>query len=150
MVSRRKQREIALQALYQAEIKQITGQEALKSTLPLVGENIQDLAYALEVLQGVDRHKIVIDDLISKVSFDWRLERLANVDRNILRIALCELFFREDIPPSVAVNEALEIAKTYSTDESSRFVNGILGKVLDRLDYYKQEVMQQVKIQTSN
>lgn len=81
------------------------------------------------LLQGAVEHMREIDAKISKYAANWQLERMAFVDRNIMRLGCFELFFREDIPPKVAINEAVELAKKYSGSESGKFVNAILDKI---------------------
>lgn len=86
---------------------------------------------AEELVSGIIEHQAEIDDRISTYLQGWDLERIANVDRNVLRIATFELYYRPNIPPAVSINEAIEIAKKYSTAESGRFVNGILGPLME-------------------
>lgn len=92
---------------------------------------VQKLAipYALELLRGVMRNVDHIDTLIRKSASNWRIERIASTDRNILRVAVCEMLFSVDAPDQVVINEAVEIAKRYGTEESSSFVNGVLDAV---------------------
>jgi N utilization substance protein B len=82
------------------------------------------------LVAGVKKHRPEIDKLLSRVAENWRLDRMAAIDRNILRLGAYEILHRPEVPPKVAINEALELAKRYSTAQSSRFVNGILDKVL--------------------
>ena len=92
---------------------------------------VQKLAipYALELLRGVMRNVNRIDALIKGSASNWRIERIASTDRNILRVAVCEMLFSVDAPDQVVINEAVEIAKRYGTEESSSFVNGVLDAV---------------------
>lgn len=89
------------------------------------------------LLKGVLANRKFLDRVIGKYAIEWKIERIAAVDRNILRIALYELFFSENMPVAVPVNEAIEIAKLYGGDESPRFINGILGKVIKELPSLK-------------
>jgi N utilization substance protein B len=82
------------------------------------------------LIDGVKEHQARIDAMISQVAENWRLDRMAAIDRNILRLGAYEMLFRPEVPAKVAINEALELAKRYSTAQSSRFVNGILDRVL--------------------
>jgi N utilization substance protein B len=129
MGTRRKSRELALQALYQEEL---AGQATLldfeefcvhfqvsKKTKP----------YAVKLLEGVREKRDEINELISRHAENWRLERMSFIDRNILRLAVYELHYQDDVPTSVAINEAVEIAKRYSTDDSGPFINGILDSM---------------------
>ncbi|MBM3878031.1 MAG: transcription antitermination factor NusB [Verrucomicrobia bacterium] len=90
-------------------------------------------AFAEPLIRGTLEHRARVDEEIRKYAKNWSLERMAIVDRNILRLAIYEMLFREDIPPIVSINEAVDIAKRFSTDESGRFVNGILDRVKDEL-----------------
>jgi transcription antitermination factor NusB len=126
---RRKAREVALQALYAVEI----GGEELPSILDyLFSDNDleeETKSFVIELTQKVFSHMGKIDELIGRMAKHWELRRIATVDRNILRLAICEIFWFPDIPPKVSINEAIELAKKYSTRESGRFVNGILDSV---------------------
>lgn len=86
-------------------------------------------AFANDLIRGAWQHRTTIDALITKHAKNWDLSRMAVVDRNILRIAIYEMLYREDIPPVVSINEAVDIAKKYSTEDSGAFVNGILDKI---------------------
>lgn len=85
--------------------------------------------YAREIVDGVADHRDEIDELIASYAQGWTLERMPNVDRAVLRIASWELLHNPEVPPAVAIDEAVELAKEYSTDDSGRFVNGVLGKI---------------------
>ena len=126
---RRKAREVALQALYAVEI----GGEELPSILDyLFSDNDleeETQSFVIELTQKAFSHMGKIDELIGRMAKHWELRRIATVDRNILRLAICEIFWFPDIPPKVSINEAIELAKKYSTRESGRFVNGILDSV---------------------
>lgn len=87
--------------------------------------------YAREIVDGVTDHRDEIDELIMTYAQDWTLERMPNVDRALLRVASWELLFNDEVPTPVAIDEAVELAKEYSTDDSGRFVNGVLGKIAD-------------------
>src|SRR5687767_13876463 len=89
--------------------------------------------FAEPLIRGVLEQRQLLDEVIRKYTENWELHRIANVDRNILRLAIYEMQHREDIPPVVSINEAVEIAKKFSTEDSGRFVNGILDKVKGEL-----------------
>ena len=89
--------------------------------------------FAEPLIRGVLEHRDALDEVIRKYAENWELHRIANVDRNILRLAIYEMQHREDIPPVVSINEAVEIAKKFSTQDSGRFVNGILDKIKGEL-----------------
>jgi len=97
--------------------------------------------FADPLIRGVVEHRQELDDVIRKYARNWSLERMAVVDRNILRLAAYEMLHREDIPPVVSINEAVDIAKKFSTQDSGKFVNGILDKV-------KQDLMRPARIVT--
>ena len=86
-------------------------------------------AFAIELIEGMEAHSAEIDAAISKSAKNWSMDRIAKVDLAILRLAVFELLFRGDIPPIVSINEAIDLAKTYSTSESKRFINGVLDNV---------------------
>ena len=132
MRKRTKAREYVLQMLYQVDITQGPWQEILKSfwensDLKETSEELKE--FSAQLLQGVVDHMREIDEKISKYAANWQLERMAFVDRNIMRLGCFELLFRQDIPPKVAINEAVELAKKYSGLESGKFVNAILDQV---------------------
>jgi len=116
---RRRARELILRALFQRDFVGEEG-ELERPTDP----------YVSEVLEGIEAHRPKIDRLIEERAEGWPLERLHSVDRNILRLAIYELLYREDIPPEVAINEAVELAKKYGTERSPAFINGILDRIL--------------------
>ena len=126
MGTRRKSRELALQALYQGEL---AGEALLLDFEEFCAHfqvNKKAIPYAEKLLGGVQGKREEIDLLISRYAENWRLERMSVIDRNILRLAVYELRYQDDVPTSVAINEAVEIAKRYSTDDSGPFINGIL------------------------
>ncbi|GAB6156898.1 transcription antitermination factor NusB [Desulfotomaculum varum] len=127
-MGRRHARETALQALFQIDVGKIEPDFAINNTAREFGSGPEELAFAQQLVKGTLEHMQEIDELISQVSKDWQLNRMANVDRNIIRLALYEMKFRDDIPASVSVNEAVELAKIFGGADSGRFVNGILGK----------------------
>lgn len=96
-------------------------------------------AFSSQLVCGVWEKKEELDRTISKASINWRIERMSRVDRNILRIAVYEILFMEDIPPKVSIDEAVELGKKYGTEESGAFVNGILDKIYLQLKSEKME-----------
>lgn len=86
-------------------------------------------AFASELVKGVAEHAAELDELISGHAKDWTIERMPVIDRNLLRMALFEMLYLDEVPAPVAINEAVELAKIYSTEDSSRFVNGLLGSI---------------------
>jgi transcription antitermination protein NusB len=131
MTRRSRGREVALQVLYQVE--QNPGVPADEIRLFIQRRLLDDhklCEFTEGLIDGVRKHQVRIDAMISQVAENWRLDRMAAIDRNILRVGAYEMLFRPEVPAKVAINEALELAKRYSTAQSSRFVNGILDRVL--------------------
>lgn len=126
MGTRRKSRELALQALYQAELAGQAGLLDFEEFCTHFQVSKKAIPYAKKLLDGVQEKREEINQLISRYAENWRLERMSVIDRNILRLAVYELHYQDDVPTSVAINEAVEIAKRYSTDDSGPFINGIL------------------------
>jgi len=126
---RREGRELALQALYSLELNPTNS----KIMLQRFWENFQESAaireFAGELVEGVVANREVIQKRIKAQSKNWSLSRMAKVDLNILRIGVYELLFRSDIPKNVTINEAIEVAKKFGTEESPAFINGILDEI---------------------
>jgi len=127
VATRREARERALGLCYEAEQRLVPAQRLLAE------QPVAPDPYASEVLRGVDDHREEIDAALRKFSEHWALERMPVVDRAILRIACYELMFRHDIPTPVVITEAVELAKQYSTKDSGRFVNGMLGRIAEHV-----------------
>ncbi|MCK4352139.1 transcription antitermination factor NusB [candidate division WOR-3 bacterium] len=127
---RRKGRELALEALYRFEIVKEEPEKILKDIFSRQGIPLQVKEFVRElVLKTISKIK-ELDNTISTIAENWELNRIAIIDKNILRAAICEIVYFPDIPPKVSVNEAIEIAKKYSTENSGKFINGILDKVI--------------------
>ncbi|MEI8294397.1 MAG: transcription antitermination factor NusB [bacterium] len=126
---RRDAREAAVQYLYQMEIQGDPSGQALEDFYQMRGLSPSGRRFCDALLQGWMQHRQEIDDIIAKNARNFELSRLSAVDRNVLRIACHEILFCADIPPAVAINEAIEIAKKYSTEDSGRFVNGVLDNI---------------------
>ncbi|PMP67686.1 MAG: transcription antitermination factor NusB [Thermodesulfobacterium geofontis] len=138
-MKRRKGREIALQILYQRETAQIPVSEAIENYKKYFQvEDNEALEFGEELALGVEKNIEFIDNLIKKYTPSWPLERLNLTDKNILRLAIYEMFFRPDIPEVVSINEAIELAKLYGTDDSPAFINGVLDSI------YKREVKNKI------
>jgi len=128
--ARTKARECALQALYQLDTSGGDAREAVRGVLAHFEEADQETErFADELVRGVQSERGAIDELIQKSSTHWKLERMARVDRNILRLAVYEILRRADVPVRVTLNEAIELGKKYGSEESSSFVNGVLDRV---------------------
>ncbi|MFT4977557.1 MAG: N utilization substance protein B [Myxococcota bacterium] len=138
MASRRRAREFALQALYAADIRELAPTETLDQ---LWAEQIdaeeltdrpaeaEEIEFARRLATGVSERSVDIDKLIEAASLNWRLARMPIVDRNILRLASYELLDCLDIPVSVSINEAVELAKRFGNKDSRSFINGILDRI---------------------
>lgn len=134
MGSRRKAREKALQILFQldfdgADIESICSE--FWKTHP-VGEKTRD--FAEELVRGTIAMHESIDEMITSTVANWSIDRLTSIDRTILRFATYELMYMPEVPPKVTINEAIEIGKTFGTDESGGFINGVLDKIRGRLE----------------
>jgi len=140
MGNRRKAREASLQYLYEIDLSQKDFSEVFKDfrkelMLPLSGfEESPEIQKEVEeftrqIVEGVCHNVREIDQLIESHSTHWKISRMALVDRNILRMAVFELLYCPDIPPSVTINEAIEVSKRFGTEESSSFVNGVLDHI---------------------
>lgn len=133
-MSRRKSREMALQTLFQLDYNTADKQEALQAVLS-ENDNISDNTrkYADSLVTGTQEHVEEIDAIIMETAQEWKIDRMAGIDRNIARIAIYEMKYgTETIPPNVVINEAVELAKVFGTEESGRFVNGILGALVKK------------------
>ncbi len=130
MTRRTRAREIALQVLYQTEQNPGTAPEVLRRFIErrLHGDR-RLCGFAEELIDGVRAHQPNLDERIAALAENWRLDRMAAIDRNILRLGAFEMLHCPEVPRKVAINEALELAKRYSTAQSSRFVNGILDRL---------------------
>lgn len=126
---RSKARAVALSLLYQIEISKIDFDKALNSYLENYPQRQEVVDFFSLLVEGVVTNISLIDSLIKKYVKNWEIERMAVIDRNILRIGCYELLFLEEIPPKVAINEAIELAKRFGDIDSPRFVNGILDKI---------------------
>lgn len=131
MRERRIAREVALQAIYAQELSEDNIKVVETSIIDKSEELPEELKpFAREIFESTVLHKDELDSYIKAKSENWTFDRIAIIDRLIIRMAICEFLYFEDIPPKVSISEAIEIAKKYSTDDSSAFVNGILDAVL--------------------
>lgn len=128
MGRRRKARELALEALYRFEIAS-DGIDSILEDMFSRGCDEEVRSYTERLTREAISYLEEIDQIISGVVEHWAFSRIAIVDKNILRFAICELLYFNDVPPKVTIDEAIEIAKKYSTPDSGRFVNGVLDKV---------------------
>lgn len=132
MKLRRRARTLVLQALYELDFIDHELNTALEARLqdrPLP-EAAQE--FAAKLAKGVQTYRTYLDSIVGDLAPEWPIEQIAAVDRNVLRIAIYELLFEPDIPPKVAINEAVELAKMFGGESSPRFVNGVLGSLVAR------------------
>jgi N utilization substance protein B len=131
---RRRSRILALQALYEIDTTHhpagtVLDQRLAEDPLPDEGE-----AFARELITGVMQHQAELDELIQRYAPEWPVDQMAVVDRNVLRMAVYEMLFDEEVPPVVAIDEAIEIARKFGSEESGAFINGILDAVRKRIE----------------
>ncbi|MBM7650432.1 N utilization substance protein B [Bacillus ectoiniformans] len=129
-MKRRTAREKGLQALYQMDMSGAAPEDALENVLE--GEPVDE--YLKILITGTTDNLNEIDELIKSNLEKWSFDRLAKVDRNILRLAIYEMKYSDDVPAKVAINEAVELAKYFSDEKSSKFINGILSKVKETIE----------------
>lgn len=123
-------RRSALQVLYSGEINQASPSQIIDGGLALQDDAEKLNNYAISLVYGVDAHRAGIDACLNQVSDNWSLDRMPMVDRSILRLAVYEMLYVDTVPVSVTINEAVELAKDFGgEDDSSRFVNGVLGRI---------------------
>lgn len=133
MGARRKGRELALQVLYQLEITNEPSASALQGFWESFESGPPAREFARSLVDGVIEHRVEIDALIAAASENWRVERLSRIDLNVLRIAVHEMTKSPPLPVEIAVDEAIEIARKFGTQESATFVNGVLDQVASNL-----------------
>ncbi|WP_175543735.1 transcription antitermination factor NusB [Micromonospora pattaloongensis] len=132
MPARRKARKRALDVLYEADVRSLPPVEVLANYLErIAAPRPEHLPYAVSLVEGVAGHKDRIDELIASYAEGWTLERMPVIDRNLARIAVHELLYVDEIDDAVAISEAVELAKQMSTDDSPRFLNGVLGRIAE-------------------
>ena len=127
MSARRKARKRALDFLYEADIRSSNAIELLATREE---SELSERDYIMELLVGVDTNKAKIDELITTYAQGWDMDRMPAIDRNILRIALFEILFKNDLDDQIAASEAIEIATELSTEDSAKYINGILGRII--------------------
>jgi N utilization substance protein B len=132
MSARRKARKRALDVLYEADLRDAPIREVLASYLERMSDpKPEQLGYAIALVEGVSDHGDRIDELIASYAEGWTLDRMPVIDRNLARIAVYELIYRDDIDDPVAITEAVELARSLSTEDSPRYLNGVLGRIAE-------------------
>lgn len=149
-MKRRLAREIVVQSLYQMEMNEVEAKAAVDMLFEEAAEENEGEvvikneavmhAYVLEHVRGIWENKDALDGLLADYLKGWQVSRLSRVDRQILRLAAYEMLYREDVPAKVAVNEGIELSKHFGTDESGKFVNGVLGKMIQDVEALKARV----------
>jgi N utilization substance protein B len=128
MPARSKARKRAIDVLYESDLRTAEPLAVLQERIAAAEPPVND--YTVALVEGVEANRTRIDEILTQYSEGWTLERMPPLDRAILALGVFELLWREDVPPAVVIDEAVELAKTLSTDESPRFVNGVLARVL--------------------
>ncbi|RFU22681.1 transcription antitermination factor NusB [Geodermatophilus marinus] len=129
MAARSKARKRAVDVLYEADVRSSDPLELLRERVALAAPPIPD--HAIRLVEGAVEHGARIDELIARHASGWTLARLPDVDRAIMRMAVFELLWADDVPDAVVIDEAVELARSLSTDDSPAYVNGVLGAILD-------------------
>jgi N utilization substance protein B len=146
-MKRRLAREIAVSSLYQMEMNEVSASDAVDMLMEElrqeneIGADPSEVGgtdeFIRELVLGVLEHKQAIDGMLQQFLTGWHIDRLSRVDRQVLRLACYEIVFRDDVPPKAAINEAIDLAKHFGTEESGKFVNGVLGKLLEEIEELK-------------
>ena len=141
---------VAMQTLYEYDFRH--GDETALELTPILERNldefrssIDDTNFVEDVVEGVHANVSKIDGVIAPAAPEWPVEQIAKIDKIILRIGVYELIIKRDVPPKVAINEAVELAKTFGGENSSKFVNGVLGTIYRNSDFYEPETGSQTK-----
>ena len=141
MKTRRRARRVTLETLYEYDIAEHPPGEILQHRLADQPMESSGVEFASYLIQGVIEHQYETDKLISRYAPEWPLDQMAVIDRNILRIAIFEFLIIGETPVKVAINEAVELAKTYGSDSAPRFINGVLGTLADQIPELRAEVL---------
>ncbi|MCX6723758.1 MAG: transcription antitermination factor NusB [Candidatus Staskawiczbacteria bacterium] len=139
MASRHLSRSIVLQSLYEWDFydKKPVLKNIVERDIKDFGPGLEDVDFIWRLIEGIEKHIIELDKIIEKAAPEWPIAQISMIDRNVLRIGLFELLYtvdKEEVPPKVAINEAIELAKTFSGQTSGKFVNGVLGTVYKQLE----------------
>ena len=138
---------VVLQSLYEYDFRRSLNMSDLKNEMPEIldrnihvyNDAIEDSEFVRELVSGVQTKEKEIDDMIVPAAPEWPIEQIAKIDKAILRIAVYELVIKRDVPPKVAINEAVELAKAFGGENSSKFINGVLGTIYRQSDFYEPE-----------
>jgi len=141
MKTRRRARRVTLETLYEFDIANHTVANILEQRIADSPMEELGIEFASRLVNGVINRIVDIDRLIARYAPEWPLDQMAVIDRNVLRIAIFEFLIEGETPVKVAINEAVELAKTYGSDSAPRFVNGVLGTLADQILTLKQELL---------
>ncbi|MCP4426174.1 MAG: transcription antitermination factor NusB [Chloroflexi bacterium] len=141
MKTRRRARRVTLETLYEFDIADHPPGEVLQRRLQANPMESAGSEFASHLVAGVIEHLAEIDMLIARYAPEWPLDQMAVIDRNVLRIAIYEFLVFGETPVKVAINEAVELAKTYASDSAPRFINGVLGSLADQIPALRQELV---------
>lgn len=135
---------VAMQTLYEHDFRGGEGSglklsPILERNLDEFRSNIEDTNFVEDVVDGVSQHQAEIDGIIGPAAPEWPVDQIAKIDKIILRIGVYELIIKREVPPKVAINEAVELAKTFGGENSSKFINGVLGTIYRSSDFYEPE-----------
>lgn len=138
---------IALQTLYEYDFRmsldmpelETDMNEILARNIGVYSEVLEETDFITDLVEGTQKNNKKIDALIAPAAPEWPIEQIAKVDKSILRLAVYELLFKREVPPKVAINEAVELAKSFGGDNSSKFINGVLGTIYRQSEYYEPE-----------
>jgi N utilization substance protein B len=131
---------VALQTLYEQDFRRESGDASfdldsvLKRNITRYESTVDDVFFIEELVKGVASHEAELDDMLRPLAPEWPIEQIARMDRVVLRIGIYELKYGKDVPPKVVINEAVELAKAFGGDNSSKFINGVLGTALKKLN----------------
>jgi N utilization substance protein B len=141
MASRHLSRSIAMQSLYEWDFsgKQRDLEKIVEKNIKEFGPGLEDQSLVWQIVTGVVKNLLKLDKIIEKAAPEWPIDQITIVDRNILRIGLFELLYgnKEEVPPKVAINEAIELAKSFGGESSGKFINGVLGTVYKEIENQK-------------
>ena len=138
MASRHLSRSIVLQSLYEWDFydKKPALKDIVERNIKDFGPGLEELGFIWQLIEGIEKHIPELDKIIEKAAPEWPIAQISMIDRNVLRIGLLELLYsdKKEVPPKVAINEAIELAKTFSGQTSGKFVNGVLGTVYKQIE----------------
>jgi len=149
---------IALQSLYEYDFRNSLDmsdlktdmQEILDRNIAVYSQALEEPDFTLDLVTGTQKNIAKIDALIAPAAPEWPIDQIAKVDKSILRLAIYELIFKKEVPPKVAINEAVELAKSFGGDNSSKFINGVLGTIYRQSEIYEPEEDKKLQAEKSS